>query len=285
MVTFKDVKIKRLGRIAACGIAAFFLVLPTLSSRKSNAFADGDGSAAGVIATKLDYAQDRSHNDAQIQAKLAALDPIKSQTVERAVFRSPNLVEPFGLRNVSVEGGEFLTKWTAVRADIRAEREILARCRESAVRCPPAAQKFLAIIADGQAHTGRARIGVINRAINLAINPVRGLAQRAMSNHWNSPLAALSLGNGDCKDYAVAKYVALREAGIADDDVRIVIVHNLATDEDHAIVTARLDGNWIVLDNRWMTLVYDSEMRRVIPLFVLDRDGVEQFALVTTQNP
>ena len=33
-------------------------------------------------------------------------------------------------------------------------------------------------------------------------------------------------GTGDCEDYAVARYVALREAGVTDDDLRLMIVHD-----------------------------------------------------------
>jgi hypothetical protein len=53
-------------------------------------------------------------------------------------------------------------------------------------------------------------------------------------------------GRGDCEDYAVAKSVALRAAGIAEDDVRLVIVRNLGVGDDHAVVAARLDGSWII---------------------------------------
>jgi len=88
----------------------------------------------------------------------------------------------------------------------------------------------------------------------------------------------LTTGHGDCEDYAIAKYVALMAAGVAEDSVRLVIVRNLAAGEDHAVAAARLDGGWIILDNRWLALVEDSAMRRVIPLFVLARDGVKQFA-------
>jgi len=69
----------------------------------------------------------------------------------------------------------------------------------------------------------------------------------------------------------------LRAAGVAEDSVRLVIVRDLANGEDHAVVAARLDESWIVLDNRRLTLVVDTDMPRVRPLFVLDRDGVKQF--------
>ena len=53
-----------------------------------------------------------------------------------------------------------------------------------------------------------------------------------------------------------------------------MIVRNIAANEDHAVVAVRNGGDWIVLDNRWLTLVKDVEMPRIVPLFVLDDAGV-----------
>jgi predicted transglutaminase-like cysteine proteinase len=104
------------------------------------------------------------------------------------------------------------------------------------------------------------------------------LAQWGVPDRWSSPLETFTTGRGDCEDYAIAKYVALTAAGVAAEDVRLVIVRDVAVGQDHAIVATRLDGNWIMLDNRWLRLVEDGDMRQVVPLFVLDNDGVKQFA-------
>lgn len=192
--------------------------------------------------------------------------------------QGPAVPEPFGLDASPVIGGEVLTKWSGVVTDIRAEGDILTRCREDAQSCPEAAKKFLTVIADGRAHQGRARIGVINRAINLAIRPTSDLAQWGVVDRWSAPLVTLTTGRGDCEDYAIAKYVALTEAGVGADDVKLIIVHDLATGEDHAVVAARLEQKWIVLDNRRLALIEDVEMAHVVPLFVLGHDGVKQFA-------
>lgn len=252
-------------------IAAFLMI--ALAALGGGTGACAYASAASVvIATTHDQAQDqaevRGNDDTKTSEKVVALDP----------------AEPFGLNAVPVVAGELLTKWTNVEADIRAESGILARCRDSAALCPSAARHFLAIIADGRAHTGRARIGVVNRAINLAIRPMSDLAQWGGPDRWSAPLETLTAGRGDSEEYAIAKYVALRAAGIAEDDIRLVIVRDLAVNEDRAIVVARLDGSWIVLDNRWLALAEDFQMRHVIPLFVLDHDGVKQFARTTTAD-
>jgi predicted transglutaminase-like cysteine proteinase len=233
------------GRLAANGIAVLLISLPV---------------CAGALPAFAQY---------QTGAVVASLElPLDHTQIVR---------EPFGLAAAPVSGGEVLAKWNGLVADIRAEGDILTRCRNDAQFCPAAAQKFLAVIAEGRAHEGRARLGVINRAINLAIRPVSDLAQWGVEDRWTAPLATLTAGGGDCEDYAIAKYVALIEAGVGEDDVKLIIVRDLALGQDHAVVAARLDDKWIVLDNRRLALLDDVDMPRVEPLFVLDRGGVRQF--------
>jgi predicted transglutaminase-like cysteine proteinase len=208
---------------------------------------------------------------AQYQVNVGSLAPTEPTS------QTPVAAEPFGLPAEPVTFGEVLSKWSGLVADINAESNILTRCRDDAKLCPPAAQKFLAVIAAGRAHDGRARIGTINRAINMAIRPTSDLAQWGVPDRWSAPLATLTSGRGDCEDYAIAKYLALREAGVAEDNVRLVIVRELASGEDHAVVAARVDEKWIVLDNRRLTLLEDTDMPRVRPLFIFDRDGVKRF--------
>src|SRR5258708_17903017 len=85
-------------------------------------------------------------------------------------------------------------------------------------------------------------------------------------------------GAGDCEDYAIAKFVALRQAGISLEDLRIVIMRDTIRGEDHAVAAARLDGHWLTLDNRRMAMVEDADVRHYRPLFVIDRYGVMQYA-------
>jgi predicted transglutaminase-like cysteine proteinase len=287
-------------RVATCSIAAFLLVSPAFTSGETDAFADVSAPEASVaIETTHDQGQLRipgqssdqtsdQTQDPQTQVKVAALDPaepsIKSPAAAVRAINAPSLAEPFGFDTVPVASGGILSKWNGVEADIQAENDILSRCRANEELCPAAARNFLAIIAQGRAQTGRARIGIINRAINLAIRPMSDLAQWGVIDRWSAPLETFTTGLGDCEDYAIAKYVALTQAGVAAEDVRLVVVRDLAAGEDHAVVAARLNGDWIILDNRWLTLVEDSEMRRTVPLFVLDQTGVKQFARTLTPD-
>jgi predicted transglutaminase-like cysteine proteinase len=199
------------------------------------------------------------------------------------VAAAPSAVpEPFGLRTSDVPAGPLWNKWHGVVAQIRAESEILAGCTATVAKCPKAAARFLAIVENARMRSGLARFGEINRAINFSIRPMSDFAQYGVEDLWTSPLATLAAGAGDCEDYAIAKYVALQAAGIAESDVRLVLVRDTAAQQDHAVVAARFDGRWVMLDNRHLVMVTDSEMRSVIPLFVLDHDGVRRYAPAAT---
>jgi predicted transglutaminase-like cysteine proteinase len=104
------------------------------------------------------------------------------------------------------------------------------------------------------------------------------MAQWGVADRWSAPLETFTTRRGDCEDYAIAKYVALKAAGVAEEDVKLVVVRDPAAGENHAMAAVRLDDAWIILDNRSLALVRDSEKLWVTPLLVLDDNGVRQFA-------
>jgi len=186
--------------------------------------------------------------------------------------------EPFGLFASALSWGALREKWLDVERKLDDERVQLALCDGDRDRCvSPAALQLLAIVDDGRAREGRARLGEINRAINLAIRPMSDLAQYGEIDVWSSPLVTFAHGAGDCEDYAIAKFVALRLAGISPDDLRIVIMRDTIRGEDHAVAAARLDGHWLMLDNRRMAMVEDGFVRNYRPMFVIDQYGAMQY--------
>jgi predicted transglutaminase-like cysteine proteinase len=186
--------------------------------------------------------------------------------------------EPFGVFAFRLSGGRLWEKWLGVERKLDDERVQLALCDGDRERCvSPAALQLLAIVDNARAREGRARLGEINRAINLAIRPMSDLAQHGVIDVWSPPLVTFTSGAGDCEDYAIAKFVALRLAGVSPDDLRVVIMHDTIRDEEHAVAAVRLDGQWLTLDNRRMAMVEDADVRNYRPLFVIDQYGVMQY--------
>jgi predicted transglutaminase-like cysteine proteinase len=186
--------------------------------------------------------------------------------------------EPFGLFVSKVSAGALREKWLGVERKLDDERVQLALCDGDRERCvSPAALQLLAIVDNARARDGRARLGEINRAINLAIRPMSDLAQYGQVDVWSSPLVTFATGAGDCEDYAIAKFVALRLAGVSPDDLRIVVMRDTIHGEDHAVAVARLDDRWLTLDNRRMAMVEDTDVRNIRPLFVIDQNDVMKY--------
>jgi predicted transglutaminase-like cysteine proteinase len=188
--------------------------------------------------------------------------------------------EPFKLSTSTVTTGTVLEKWLDVERKLDGERQVLKICEEARASCrSQAALQLLAIIDGARTLEGRARLGDINRAINLKVKPMTDLALYGVEDVWSPPLVTLAKGAGDCEDYAIAKFVALQAAGVSADDLRIVILRDDIREEDHAVVAARLDGNWLMLDNLHMVMAEDQQVRDYYrPIFLIDRDGVKRYS-------
>jgi predicted transglutaminase-like cysteine proteinase len=186
--------------------------------------------------------------------------------------------EPFGMSVSKVSAGALREKWLGVERKLDDERVQLALCDGDRERCAsPAALQLLAIVDGARARDGRARLGEINRAINLAIRPMTDMTQYGQIDVWSSPLVTFTTGAGDCEDYAIAKFVALRLAGMSPDDLRIVVLRDTINGEGHAVAMARLDQHWLTLDNRRMAMVEDNDARNIRPLFVIDENDVMKY--------
>ena len=186
--------------------------------------------------------------------------------------------EPFGLTASPVNAGPVYDKWSMLSRKLDDERVQLALCDGDRDRCvSEAALQLLAIVDIGRAREGRARLGQINRAVNLAIRATSDLAEYGEMDVWSSPLATFAHRAGDCEDYAIAKFMSLRLAGVPAEDLRIVIMRDIFHGEDHAVTAARLDGHWLMLDNRRMAMVEDAFARNWRPLFVMDESGLRRY--------
>ncbi|WP_061024112.1 transglutaminase-like cysteine peptidase [Bradyrhizobium sp. CCH5-F6] len=190
--------------------------------------------------------------------------------------------EPFGVFAFAISSGGLQQKWSALKDKLDDDMVQLALCDGDRDNCAsPAALQLLAIVDQARAREGRARLGETNRAINLAIHA----ANDGTDDVWSPPLATFARGAGDCEDYAIAKLAALRLAGIAAEDLRIVVVRDTRAGEEHAIAAARLDGQWLMLDNRRMAMVKDDATRSYQPLFVLYRSAVMKYVDEPVQVP
>ncbi|TKV83637.1 transglutaminase [Bradyrhizobium elkanii] len=230
---------------------------------------------ADVLA-KLDRQRGRGPN----AIRTASLTPPNSATdaVPAAKPLPPVGAEPFGLFTFRAPENGLWRKWRGLESDLAKEQSVLEQCRESAAGCPSQAAQFLRLIGAVKSKSGRDRLDEANRAVNQAIRYVSDFAQHGEADRWTAPLATFATGKGDCEDYAIAKYIALGEAGFPREDLRLVLGRDRAIRQDHAVLAARLHGHWLILDSRRSELIDDGEFGNFTPMFAINDRGVQLFA-------
>jgi predicted transglutaminase-like cysteine proteinase len=211
-------------------------------------------------------------------AWFGSVSGLKAETLASAPAVSAPSTEPFALPAAPLAAGSVHDKWLGLQHRLDDDMVQLALCDGDRDGCvAPAALRLLAIVDAARQREGRARLGEINRAVNLAVRAASDEALYGETDFWAAPLATFGRGAGDCEDYAIAKFAALRLAGMAADDLRILIMRDNRGD-DHAVTAARLDGRWLTLDNRRMAMVEDADIRNYRPTFMMDRDGIRRYA-------
>lgn len=90
------------------------------------------------------------------------------------------------------------------------------------------------------------------RDVNARINRVIHY-HTDVTDTWQTPAEVLSCGRGDCEDYAIAKFYALKALGWDEVNLRIMYVkqHDRRGRQPiaHMVLHARADHQWWVLDN------------------------------------
>lgn len=200
-----------------------------------------------------------------------AIKLVSAVAVMMLVLAPARAVEPFGASTAPSQSDGLIALWRDLQTELAKDEVEIARCRKDVNCGAGAAQRLISIIDEARQYSGRKMIGHLNRGINGAIQSTRTIVP------WLPPLAALSQP-GDCKSYAIVKYLALGELGIAASDRRLVVLRGVSRPrERHLVVLVRDDDRWIILDNQTLTLVDSVAASQYEPLTEFDANGVRDF--------
>ncbi|MCD4758089.1 MAG: transglutaminase-like cysteine peptidase [Arcobacteraceae bacterium] len=100
------------------------------------------------------------------------------------------------------------------------------------------------------------------------------------NDYWASPFEFLGTGAGDCEDYAIAKYFALRQLGIPDEKLKITYVtlkrSNTKFEEAHMVLNYYHKTNKppIVLDNINKKLKLATARTDLSPVYSFNAAGL-----------
>jgi len=92
------------------------------------------------------------------------------------------------------------------------------------------------------------------------------------NDYWATPVEFFTRG-GDCEDFAIAKYTALRMLGVPENRMRIAIVQDTQKNIPHAILTVYTDQGAMVLDNQIKTMKAADSIGHYKPIFSINQDA------------
>ena len=106
-------------------------------------------------------------------------------------------------------------------------------------------------------------IAAVNQFVNRA-DYVSDQQRWGRGDYWETPIELLTVG-GDCEDFAIAKYLLLRELGVPASNMRVLMIRGTGGDEDHAVLLVETASGAVVLDNRRsQTYRYTASMARSV---------------------
>jgi predicted transglutaminase-like cysteine proteinase len=111
----------------------------------------------------------------------------------------------------------------------------------------------------------------VNRMVNQ-VRYVEDMQNWGKSDYWATPVEFLTRG-GDCEDFAIAKYTALRALGVPEERLRIAIVHDKKKDIPHAVLVVYTDRGALLLDNQNQNVLNAQTYNRYRPIFSINRQA------------
>jgi predicted transglutaminase-like cysteine proteinase len=122
------------------------------------------------------------------------------------------------------------------------------------------------------------------KAVNDFFNKIKYMSDKKVwkkKDYWASPFEFLGVGAGDCEDYAIAKYFALRALGIPDKKLKITYVkfkHKSGKLEAHMVLNYyhKPTSSPIVLDNYNKKLKLAKKRKDLKPIYSFNASGLWQ---------
>lgn len=122
----------------------------------------------------------------------------------------------------------------------------------------------------------------VNEFWNRHIQFVDDMQAWNQVDYWATPMESLGHGQGDCEDFAIAKYFSLLSAGIEVSQLRLIYVKAQIGGADSGIVQAHMvlayystpDAEPLILDNLLGEILPASRRKDLTPVFSFNGQGI-----------
>lgn len=159
-----------------------------------------------------------------------------------------------------------LPLWRDALARMAAEKARIVRCDGDVSQCNSTALTvWRAKVAELRTLSPLEQLFEVNRFVNSFTSRSDEEAYGS-ADHWASPLEFLERG-GDAEDFAIMKFASLRDAGIGNQAMRIVVVYDALRQRRHAVLSITLEDGTFILDTVTDAVQPVESVRYYVPFY------------------
>ena len=154
-------------------------------------------------------------------------------------------------------------QWIKVMKVARQQISTYSKCTGKA--CSPVALSWNRILRQARGKPPMEQLKEVNRFFNQW--PYRlDIELYGKPDYWADPGAFMKL-SGDCEDYSIAKYFALKALGFDIGNLRIVIIKDQIRNIGHAVLAVYMDQTAYILDNLSDLVMDHKKIAHYIPQY------------------
>jgi len=177
----------------------------------------------------------------------------------------------FGTDEIRSDNLRPFPKWTGVLDRYFKERDLPEGTCDSKKfnRCH--LREWKAFLAEAESQPRRRQVELINKRMN-GFPYITDLRNYGVDDYWATPKQFL-YRDGDCEDYAIAKYMSLRAIGFTPDELRVVVLQDKNLRVAHAVLVVYLDDEGLVLDNQIKQVVNQTKIHHYSPYYSINENA------------
>ena len=131
-------------------------------------------------------------------------------------------------------------------------------------------------------YSEKEQLTAVNSFLNRNIQFSSDMEVWGKEDYWSTPLELLRKGAGDCEDFAIAKYIALRKLGIPDEKLRLIYVRAQTGDPSNPVIQAHMVLGYyahptdipLILDNLISSIQPATQRTDLFPVFSFNSGGL-----------
>lgn len=194
---------------------------------------------------------------------------------------------PWFWQRGSAAGGllAWLLAWAVFSPVVADPQHLLEAGQKAGPQAATGVRDLLVVLAQTVSQDDETRLQTVNDFYNRRILFREDTRAWGQIDYWASPIETLARGQGDCEDYAIAKYFSLMAAGVPVARLRLIYVRATlggpgGAVQAHMVLAyyAQPGGEPLILDNLVGEVRPASRRPDLTPVFSFNSEGLWQGA-------